>query len=241
MRRQLAVVTMLSLAASCAEEGPSAYIDFNLVPDEQCVLSPSGDVSFYGVGLYDIADGGQTGATGCRHSYFLNLRVNSALRANRDEPLGRAEPNVLQINEVEVKLLDAATGGTIDFTTGGVSLPNPFLVTTTISLDPSDDAEPSRNVATIEAIPAAYAPLLRGNWAGGQIIAEIQMFGTTLGDVDVDFKPYFYPIQICDGCLSMCLRADILDNSLTPDDVVNEDMCRDNRGADGRICIDSGC
>lgn len=243
MRRQFAAISMFALAAAgCAEEGPSAYIDFNLVPDQECIYSADGDVTFFGVGRYDISTSGRPALdTGyCARSYFLHLRVNSALRKNADEPLGRAEPNVLQINQVEVTLRDVGTGAVIDFTRGSTTLPNPFLVTTTISLEPSDGDEPSRNVASFEAIPSSYAPLLN-NFVGGQVLAEVQLYGTTLGDVNVDFKPYSYPIQICEGCLSLCEDMDLIQRGRTREDVIPDNVCDDDAGADGRVCIDPGC
>lgn len=242
MVRNVAVLTILVALCACAPEGPSAYADFNLVPSQDCVYDPSGSVEFYGVGHFDISDSGQPGrGTGfCEHSYFMHLRVNSGLRSGKDEQAGRAEPNILQVTQVEVKLMDSATGAVIEFRRGGVSLENPFLLTTTITLEPSDGTEPGRNVASIEAIPMAYARLL-DNFAGGQVLAEIQMYGTTLGDVDVDFKPFRYPIQICNGCLSLCVKDDIVDNGTTLDDVKPSGVCDDNAGADGRICYDPGC
>ena len=242
MGRHIAALSMICILGACAPEGPSAYIDFNLVPDQDCHYDPSGTVEFYGVGYFDISDSGRPGkGTGnCAHSYFLHLRVNSGLRSNKDQQLGRAEPNVLQVTQVEVTLMDGATGAVIDFNRGGVSLENPFLLTTTISLEPSDGTQPGRNVAAIEAIPVAYAGLLN-NFVGGQVMAEIQMYGTTLGDVNVDFKPFRYPIQICKGCLSMCVQADITDKNMNLDDVKPSGVCSDNAGYDGRVCYDPDC
>lgn len=128
----------------------------------------------------------------------------------------------------------------LSFPEADLALPNPFLVTTTFSLDPTDSNEPSRGVAKVDVIPTAYAEQLQ-QFVGSQVLVEVQMFGTTLGDVDVEFQPYLYPIRICDGCMSLCLDDDLVKNNLAPEDVLDADACQDGAGAEGRICIDPNC
>ena len=239
---RLSAFFALWLCSGCAPEGPSAYIDFNLVPDQECVYDPGGEIEFFGVGFYDIAvSGGPDGRAqqACARPYVLNLRVNSGLRTNVDKELGRAEPNVLQVTQVEVKLM-TQDKEVLSFGASDPPLPNPFLVTTTFSLDPSDTDEASRGVAKVEAIPTPYATQL-AQFDGGQVLAEIQMFGTTLGDVDVEFQPYLYPVRICNGCMSLCLNDDIMDANLTTEDILDKNECQDGAGADGRVCIDPNC
>ena len=239
MQRVL-VLGCCALLWGCADEGPSAYADFNLVPNAECIYDPEGDVVFYGEGYYDIAVAGAPEAAeerGCAHSYVLNLRVNSGLRSNVDEDLGRAEPNVLQVTEVEVHLYNLQRER-LDF---GEGLPNPFRVVATISLEPAaSTGEPARGVAKVEVIPTSYGEALTG-FVGSQILVEARLYGRTLGDVEVAFKPYIYPVRICMGCFSLCLNRDILDNGMTAEDVLESDVCQDGAGADGRICIDPNC
>lgn len=239
---RLLILCLAVVAAACAPDGPTAYVDFNLVPTAECVYDPSGDVEFYGEGYYDISVSGAESSAGlraCARSYVLNLRVNSGLRSSLDQEQGRAEPNVLQVTRVEVLLL-TTQGEVLSFGDDDGALSNPFQVTTTISLEPTSTGEPSRGVAKVEAIPVAYGEQL-GQFAGQQILAQVQLFGRTLGDVEVDFQPYSYPIRICEGCMSLCLNDDIVAAGLTSDEVLDADECQDNSGADGRICIDPNC
>ena len=118
------------------------------------------------------------------------------------------------------------------------ALPNPFLVTTTNSLSPSTGTTPSTGIAALEAIPVAYAPYLTG-FVGRQVLAEIQIFGTTTGDVDVDFKPFTYPIEICERCLIVCKSE--LDAMMLDRDTFVGDHCNDNSGNDDRVCFDDHC
>jgi hypothetical protein len=118
-------------------------------------------------------------------------------------------------------------------------LPNPFLVTTNNSLFPATGSTPSTGIAALEAVPVAYAPFL-SSFVGHQILAQIQIFGTTTGDVDVDFKPFVYPIEICDKCLTACQKIDIDDKKLMRSDLIGN-HCDDNSGNDDRICVDPNC
>jgi hypothetical protein len=194
---------------------------------------------FLPVGSFDISPGGVPGSVACDTSYVVNLLVNSNLRANAKYATGRAEPNYLRIHSAEVHLMTLQKETILFNRNPKTTLPNPFTVTTANVLSPSDGTSPSRGLAVVEAIPSAYADQL-DRFKDKQIIAEITIFGTTLGDVDIDFKPFAYPIQLCDGCLTLCHNRDILLNDLDLDEVYGMD-CRDNAGQDGRICVDNGC
>lgn len=231
----LPLLAVLSLSA-CAPEGPSGFVTFNLVPSSDCLVTPEGTNRFYPIGLYDISPGE---VDACSNPYVVNLLVNSFLRPNSDPMLGRAEPNILILNNAEVKLMDIQRR-TIQFTAGGTNLPNPFLVPTSNALAPSTGSEPSMAVAAVEVIPVDYAAQLNSDmFVGAQIMAEIQIFGTTTGDVDIEFKPFLYPIEICDGCLTFC-NGDLMEDSIDPDELIG-DQCADNSGQDGRVCIDPDC
>jgi hypothetical protein len=233
----LAVVSLCSAFVACAPEGSSAFVSFNIPPDGTCKVSPTPDV-FISTGLYDVGDPAAT-TNFCRHSYFVHLLVNSNLKPNARDSTGRAEPNVLQIMEADVRLMDKDKN-TLNFKTKDGSAdpqrPNPFRVQTANSLFPSSGRDPSTGIASIEAIPQAYREKLTG-YDGDKILAEIQIFGTTTGDVTIDFRPFVYPITICRGCLSIC-RGDLgtLDSS-----TVYGDQCPDNSAQDGRFCIDKDC
>jgi len=239
MRRSLPSLCLWIAAlflSACAPEGPSGFVTYNLAPDSSCIVSPEqGANPFIPIGRYDISNGFNGDGNSCDRPYILNLLVNSYLRPNADSNLGRAEPNILQLHSAEVHLMDI-NRATILFDRGETILPNPFLVNTNNSLFPTDSSSPSTAVAAVETIPTAYAQQL-DDFSGQQILAEIQIFGTTTGDVDIDLKPFVYTIAICDGCLTLCLAAEDPEASL--DDLYGEDTCRDNASADGRICLDS--
>jgi hypothetical protein len=239
MRRPLRVVSLLLLwLSACAPEGPTAFVTFNIKPDSNCIYSPDSTNVFFPIGLYDISSSGPGGAgDACMHPYVVHLLVNSYLRPNADAMLGRAEPNILQLHSAEVRLMDI-NKRTLQFVQTKPPLPNPFLVTTTNSLGPSTGATPSTGIAALEAIPVAYAPYL-DSFAGRQVLAEIQIFGTTTGDVDVDFKPFVYPIEICKQCLIVC-KTELDAMKMTRKDFVGN-HCDDDSGNDDRVCFDGSC
>ncbi len=240
--RRVSLCLSLSLSVSawgCAPTGSSAYVSFNIPPDSNCIVSPSvTNYIFLPEGTFDISKAGSN--TACDNkSYRVNLLVNSTLRPNKQLALGRAEPNVLQIHDAEVTLKDVA-GAVIAFNSVTPALPNPFRTTANNSLVPSQGGDPSTGIASLVAVPADYALLLANSKTKRtKILAEIQLFGTTTGDIDIDFKPFTYPIDLCRGCLTKCKSA-VEANGGTAADVYGKE-CPDNAGADGRVCIDPEC
>ncbi len=233
---RLTFVAIVSLLGACAPEGSGvAFVSVNVARDGDCLPDSAADL-FLPQGMFDIT----AAESGCARSYVVNLLVNSFLRANSDGAIGRAEPNVLLLHSAEVKLT------TIDdrlllFEKTDPPLPNPFTVIANNAVFPSVSGEASTAIATVEAIPAAYA-LGLGEFAGsdqfdGSLIrATIQIFGTTNGGVDIDLAPFVYPIEICKGCLTLRL-CDIEAGGMTVDQVL-EGKCTIG-GVDGRFCIDT--
>jgi hypothetical protein len=111
-------------------------------------------------------------------------------------------------------------------------------VKSNITLPPTTGRDPTKGEVPIEAIPVGYAAQLT-KYVNKQIIAEVKIFGTTLGDVDIDFATFSFPIHICQGCLTRCREADF-DPGDSKSDIYG-DNCDDNAGADGRLCVDPDC
>jgi len=142
----------------------------------------------------------------------------------------------LQIEEADIRLMDKAKQ-TLNFKNADGSSdptrPNPFRVPTSNSLPPASGRDPSTGIASVEAIPKAYAEKLT---KVDKVLVEVQIFGSTTGDVDIDFKPFVFPVAICRGCLTICADP----NSTTDPYGMG---CKDNGAQDGRICVDPtmGC
>lgn len=237
IKRAAVLLPVVLWLAGCAPPGPTAFVTFNIAPDSSCIVMPQSTGNlFYPIGRFDIAPGGSAGSTQCDHPYIVHLLVNSFLRSNSDMTVGRAEPDILQIHSAEVRLTTIKQE-TIKFDRVMPELPNPFLVNIANSLFPATGTMPSTGVAAIEAIPKAYASQL-DKFVGAQILAHIQIYGTTTGDVDINFKPFVYPIEICSKCLTICTSK--LTDTVTRKSIVGM-TCDDNSGADDRFCFDPGC
>jgi len=242
MHRTHVVLPIVALAlAGCAPEGPTAFVDLNLPIDSACTVDMGGSsdvVSYLPSGQYDVASRHERSSEGayCARDYHTRLRVNSFLRPNADRDLGRAEPNILMVDSAEVTLR-SQTGAALDF---AGDLPNPFRLITSVPLYPSPNDEPSVAALTVKTIPAAYADYL-DDFEGQTVVADIQLFGTTTGDVDIDFKVFQYPIEICNGCLTGCATSFTSDTAAESREQAIGDVCDDDSGQDGRVCYDPGC
>lgn len=236
----LVLVSWLGLAVGCAPEGSSAYVSMNVPVSGDCTPG-DGDVGI-ATGLYDVLSNG-TDKTNCIRPYLMSLFVNSRLKANSQVSTGRAEPNVLQITHADIRLMDKDQA-TLSFKakdgSDDATRPNPYRVHTAFSIAPTTNEEAATGVAQIEAIPSVYAEKLRG-YADDSILVEVQLFGTTTGDVDVDFRPFVYPLSICSDCLSTCANDPRWAEDMGGLTELNANQCNDNRPQDGRVCIDPEC
>jgi hypothetical protein len=231
-------VSLLGLAA-CAPAGSSAYVTANAAVTGDCATS---DTLYQATGIYDVLSKGSE-KKNCVAPYQLNLVINSNLQTNSDVSVGRAEPNTLLVTYGDVRLMDKSEA-TLGFKTkdnlDDPARPNPFRVRTAVSIAATDSDDPSKGTVQLNAIPSTYADQLRG-FAGDSILVEVQLYGTTTGDVDVDFPPFVYPLTICSDCRSTCKGdpkwvaepGDLTD--------LNAGECEDNRPQDNRWCVDPDC
>lgn len=227
MKARWMVGVMAVLVVACSNDvmvnggGESAIvIRAHLSPDATCGLDVDSRVLSRGV--FDIAEGGAPGSDACRHGYDLNLLVDN----------GSREDVVFESVEVRIGTIDDRT---IVFSAADPPLPNPL---TWVVLSPI--AADSSAVVTAQVIPQAYAPFLL-DFVDGSINLAVKLHGTTDGGVKVSSREQMYPVDICDGCLTMCYQNDVIDGlGMTPEEVYGE-TCPDDAGSDGRVCIDTDC
>jgi hypothetical protein len=226
-------VSLLGLAA-CAPAGSSAFVSANVPLSGDC--TPIEGTQVISTGTYDVLKK-NTEKKNCVKAYTMSLLVNSNLKANSNTALGRAEPNTLLIRYADVTLMDRDQGQ-FDF---GADFPNPYRVHTSVSLPPSDGDDPTTGFVTLDAIPSTYQEPLRQPSVGDSIMVEVQLFGTTTGDVDVDFAPFLFPLAICSDCLSTC-KGDkmwVADPAALTE--LNSGKCLDQHPQDQRWCVDDEC
>jgi hypothetical protein len=219
--------------------GLSGSVIYNLVPKLDCTFDvPNAGAAFlyYPVGYYDLERRADEVSDMCELPYVVHLLLEASFDPGSDAGMTPGE-TVLQLHSASVELM-TTQGEPIAFGAGAQPLPNPFLVTTNSAIALHADGQPARAIAAIEAIPVAYASQLDDH-VGGQILAEIRMFGTTTDEVDLEFAPFAYPVELCAGCLVVC-SSYLRDELLTPEDLL-AGACEDQAGADGRFCIEPDC
>jgi hypothetical protein len=215
-----------TLVAS-TEDGPfQVFSVAAMSPDPLCEVTVDG--SIVPVGSFDITSGATPDTNGCDAPYRVHLSVASI---NRE---------IVMIEGAEVALLTLDRRPIVFNRSGGVTLPNPFDFTGSRTLlPPADEDSTTQGIVTVDVIPRHYTEELSG-FTGNQILAEIRLNATNRDGEPIAIAPFLYPIDICVGCMSLCLARDVTDSTLDPEDVYG-DLCADNAGADGRICIDPDC
>jgi hypothetical protein len=198
-------------------------ISFNLKAGRDCNYSASQSVVFTPVGLYDVLNQG----TCHDHPYTAHLFVRSVWQ-------NKMPGDQLHIDSATITL-QTVDQPTIQF--GTDQLPNPYTATTSVTFASASEVE-QLGVAALRVIPGSYRPAL-AKFSDKQILAKIQLHGTTTSGEKIDATPFVYPIQICVHCLTFC-------NS-TPNDMMQDRqdfvgaICDDNSGNDDRVCFDADC
>ncbi len=215
-------------ASGCETNNVSLYIAGNILPEAQesgCTVAPDGTLQVPN-GILDLQEliNSNTGEPLRRGYTVFPLYVNQ-LRPGRN-PVG-ADPNGIHVTAAVVTLYDE---GRRPLSLPG-GLANPFTVATSTFVPSSD-----QSVGSVVAIPDAYRRAL-GGAEGTTIIVGVQPIAQTTGDTNVESEPWFWPVDICRGCLIECTSpsAGAGDNIVcTPgQDVPTPVQCPDDMGMTG--------
>jgi len=210
-RHRWIIVSLLTALAGCAPGNPGGVVLNVVEPDDQCVLAVGNNAR--AVGVYDPGSGQGYDATLRVANQLINLSSTGAAGGTSGVPM--ADPNVMQVTAAEIELRDIR-GELI----GGFD--NPFRVPVGGSLLPSSDGMAfGEGLVDVEVIPPGIAPLLSAS-VGASVVAEITLFGRTLGDAAVEFPTFVFQIDLpCAtapdamfGCLQSC-----------PDPAAEEPVC----------------
>ncbi len=191
---------ILGVGASCTEERTGFFIRGNVViegPD--CIARPESSAVLHASGVLDVA---------LRTEYEAALLVGSQLAPRGDKANLRTETMITTITGAEVHLYDDAGATVAEFT-----------VPATGVIPPETSADPGFGIAMATLIPAATGRDLRDSPTDGiQLgevrtrVAEVVVFGKTLGGLEVETAPLTYVIRVCNGCL-VDFPSDALDGS----------------------------
>ena len=131
---------------------------------------------------------------GVTDSYFAVLLVGSQLIAKGDPQNNRAESNRAHIN-----------GGIVRVTEPDGKLIREFTSLASGFNDPQQNSAANYGPVGLVVIDALtrdlLLPALPTRAASKTILVNVKVFGTTLGNVDMESGEYQLPMQVCNGCL----------------------------------------
>lgn len=171
--------------AGCTEEDTGLFIVGNLfreAPD--CSVTADASSARLSVGILDVA---------LAREYGASLLVGNQLTPRGDKASLRTETTVVTITGAEVLLLNDTGETDAEFTVPASGV---------ISPDGSDD--PGFGLVLATLIPATSGQALAEQVGPGQErtrVAQVKVFGETIGGVEVESSEFTYVIRVCNGCL----------------------------------------
>ena len=208
----------------CVDNNTSIFIRQVQVPDPDngCIVSadPSALMDTHGnvdtfaqrfiTGAGDVTQG-QTAA------FNVSLLVGNQLIRRGDVDTLKVETSRVQLFEAEVEVFDFQ----------GASL-NTFSQPISGFIDPSNGSEPGYGLTGLTVIDAGTIAA-----AGNQtLVARVQIFGESLGGLEVETGFWDYPVTVCDGCFG-CVEPSSCDDEIVA-------TCQLGQNAPDCRCLDRG-
>lgn len=201
MRRSLLSLALTSaLAAGCAPGNPGLVVSNVIDPDDQCVYAIGGIART--IGYFDVGVPNNSYEAAFR---FLNQLMNLSQSGVAGFP-PMADPNVIQVQALEVEIRDIGNRP-LAFFDGA----NPFTVPVGgVAVPSGDGMQAGEGLGFAQIIPPVYAADL-GEVAGtdAMIVVSVRAIGRTAGGAEVVSDEFIFPVQLCSGCLSVCLTDDM--------------------------------
>lgn len=203
---------MLSSVALLGCGPEELFVNAPLALDDSCEALPD-DAHVDERPVFDISPGAHGGSEACDDPFVVPLWV--------DNPNGER----VRVTEVEVTL-ETPQRQRLFFDRGDSPLPNPFHATATGTLPPG-----ASGVVDLELIPKAYA-LQLGDFVGDRLDVVLLLIGKTSSGDQAESARARIPIEICDGCRTLC--------ATDPD--ATDATCSDpDLGPLREACVDPGC
>jgi hypothetical protein len=173
---------------ACTDENTTLFIRGNVqVTAPSCVARGDSNSVLLGIGTMDVA---------FTTEYTAALLVGSQLAPRGAKSRLVTESMRLELHGAEVTLSDLE-GKVIE---PGFSVPGTGFV------DPNSSDAPGYGVMFATLIPATVGSRLQSQLrAGGlgaskTVIADVRVFGNTLGGLSIESGSFTYPIRVCYGC-----------------------------------------
>jgi hypothetical protein len=176
----LGLGSLLVLPAGCVTNESSLFVEHALLLDagSECVFDT--DLPSYTSGRMDI---------GIRYGgYGLAISLVNQLQSLGDPDLLRTETSYIRLEGAEVA---------IEPITGGTSVPA-FTLPLTDTIPPGSGSGAGRSVSFLKLVPSDAID------ETGTYLIHVTMFGHTLGGTPIETGEFVWPLEACDGCLSVC-------------------------------------
>jgi hypothetical protein len=217
---------LLALGSGCTEEETGFFIQGNVKLDPpECIAQADGNTTLLIGGSLDV---------GLSSEYVATLLVGNQLTPRGDKENLRTETMVTIITGAEVHLFDDVGTPVTEFT-----------VPASGTISPDSSADPGFGIVGVTLIPPAVAADLAAEldsrYFSRTRIAQVRVFGETLGGLEVESAVMVYTIQVCDGC-SVIFPSEALDENggcnLQLDQNAGELPCNfgQDGGVDCRLC-----
>jgi hypothetical protein len=201
-----AAVLLAAASVGCTDEQTGFFILGNVsLEAPACVARADATSTLISAGVLDVA---------LKPDYEASLLVGSQLAPRGDKANLRTETMIATITGAEVHLYrdtGELDGAAFTVPAAGVILP-----------DSSED--PGFGVVTATLIPAATGVALADELVNRAElrtrVAEVIVFGRTIGGLDIETAPLSYVIRVCEGCL-----IDFPSEAVTHDPQSNQASC----------------
>lgn len=199
-----------SVAAGCADNNATLFVFGVLAPVVPgCDVTADPSQPVFGSGTLDVA---------LRTNYEAWLLVGNQFTPRGAKQQLRAETTRITLTGAEITLKDAATDQII--TCKDQAHCGEFSVYGSGFANSSKSEDPGYGIIAAQLIPNAVGESYRASLAGKagttvSLVATVKVFGTTLGNQDVESGGFSYPIQLCMGCL-VDFSSGKADGSCTP-------------------------
>jgi hypothetical protein len=179
-----------ALTPGCADNDQSIFVRMVMAPPQnrqngQCVYTNDPTQPRRSQGSLDV---------GLSSTYESMLLVGSQLVARGQTNTTRAEPNHVHLNGAVVRVTDANGKQISEFTALGAG-----------DVDPGANNSPAYGLIQLPIIDAQTSAKIQGGLTQGGpaklVVANVKVFGKTLGGVDLETGEFAFPIQVCLGCL----------------------------------------
>lgn len=183
-------------SSGCAYNEASIYVRAAMViPADTCAISPDPAALQLSSGVLDVSFGG---------SYSAALLVANQLVRTGDPDRLRIETSKLQIYGADVTVLNSDDSGV----TRSNGQPAKFFTPTSGFADASTGLTVGLGLANVTLIDAALGRDLKqeitNTGVGQDVVAQVVVYGRTLGGLEVRSGEWPFPIHVCLGCLCGC-------------------------------------